>query len=435
MVWGILLTLFLVALNAFFVAAEFSIVKVRDSQLELRAKAGHAISKVALSITKNLDAYLSACQLGITLASLGLGWIGEQVIAELLRDLFQMAELGWSENIVHAIAIPLAFSLITFLHIVYGELAPKTIAIRYAASTTLAIALPLRGFYLVFRPVINLFNGFANFSIRLFGIPPVVGHDVHTQDELRLLLRQSRDVGKLPTDEHALLERVFRFNDRVVRQAMVPRSRMVAVEVTSSVEQLLERVLAEGYSRFPVFEGNRDRIIGIAHSKDLLRASKTPDFSIRDVLHLAIFVSETQSLKNLLREMQQKKAQMAIVVDEYGSTVGIITMEDIVEELVGEIQDEYDEEPSPVEKKNDSEFIIDAGASISDINLHLPVPIPEDPDCDSMAGLLVKLVGGIPKPNQIFRIGAYDVAVLETTPRRVRRAALTLTREPLEASI
>jgi len=427
MLFGILIALFLVALNGFFVAAEFAIVKVRVSQLEVRARSGATLPKIALHIVQHLDAYLSACQLGITLASLGLGWIGEQVVSGLLLDLFRMLGLNWSETIAHAIAIPFAFALITLLHIVYGELAPKSIAIRYAEVTTLAVAVPLRGFYIIFRPLISLFNGLANLSLRIFGIPSIVGHDVHSEEELRLLLRHSRDIGQLARDEHALIERVFRFRDRVVRQAMVPRNRMIAVEVGTTKQALFDRFMAEGYSRLPVYEGNRDRVIGFVHTKDVLKASEEHGpFSLREKLHPVHFVPESKPLGDFLREMQSKRVQMAMVVDEYGSTVGLITMEDIVEELVGEIQDEYDEERAPVERRGESEFVIDASAPISDVNLLLPVPIPEDPECDSVAGLLIKMNSGLPEHNQAFRLGDYHAVALEVSPVTVVRALLKL---------
>ena len=430
MLSGIILTLFLVALNGFFVAAEFAIVKVRSSKLKLAADAGRPMARTALHIVNNLDAYLSACQLGITLSSLGLGWIGEGVVAELLIETFAALGFNLSGPLAHSIAIPIAFSMITLLHIVYGELAPKSLAIRYSERMSLAIALPLHGFYVVFRPIIALFNGLANLSLKLVGLAPVSGHEGHSEEELRLLLRQSREGGQLPSEEYLLLDRVFRFNDRVVRQVLVPRTRMIAVEENTPPQEQLKRILAEGYSRLPVYEETRDRIVGVVHAKDVLRAVNDPGFALRAALHPPFFVPESMPLRTLLREMQQRKAQMAIVVDEYGSTAGIVTMEDVIEELVGEIQDEYDEEPPPVLRVSEREFLVEATAAISDINLLLPQPFPDDQGWDSLGGLLQKLAEGVPNPDQQFRFGPYLLTALDVNPKSVRRVRVALAPEP-----
>ena len=349
-VLGILITIVLVLANAFFVAAEFAIVKVRASQIELRVLSGSKTAKMAQQLITHLDAYLSATQLGITLASLGLGAVGEPIVAQLIIAGMRLFGFEGNEELAHTIALPFAFVLITFLHIVLGELAPKSLAIQLPEKTTLAIAYPLRLFYILFKPFIYVLNGIANWLLRQIGIQPAGGLEhAHSNEELRILLEQSREGGTIEDAEHELIENVFEFREKIVKEVLIPRTEIVALDAADPVDELAKIVIEEGYTRMPVYDDSIDNIIGVVYSKDLITLREQSDLIIlHDLLRPAYFIPETKLIADLLREFQRRKIHLAIVVDEFGGTAGIVTLEDILEELVGEIQDEYDDEPLDV---------------------------------------------------------------------------------------
>ncbi len=426
----IFLTFFLVALNGFFVAAEFAIVKVRASQIEIKAKTGNRIANIAKHITQHLDGYLAATQLGITLASLGLGWVGEGVMHHLIENL--MYKLNYSQDVVTSFsktASPIiAFSFITVMHIVFGELAPKSIAIQKPVATTLFVSLPLQGFYWVFRPFIWLLNGFATLILKLFGISNVGGHEsVHSTEELYYLLDQGKESGALDTNEHELIKNVFDFNERVVKNIMVPRTKISGIELSTPKDEVVEKIIAEGYSRMPVYDDIIDKIIGIVHAKDvlpLLAGNKAWELS--DIIRKPYFVPETKKINDLLSELQQKRIQIAIVIDEFGGTAGMVTLEDIVEEIVGEIQDEYDEEKPTVEKISDTEFVINAYATVYDVNEHLPHDLPEDEDFDTVGGLVSHAFGRIPEVGDSEECYGYLFTILKKTEQNIETIKLEL---------
>ncbi|MDQ4139929.1 MAG: hemolysin family protein, partial [Bacteroidota bacterium] len=313
MILNILLTVLLVLLNGFFVAAEFAIVKVRASQIELRAQAGNGLAKIALSMINNLDAYLSATQLGITLASLGLGWIGEKVVANIIINIMVWAGFQGNEALAHSIAIPIAFAVITVLHIVFGELAPKSLAIQRSEATSLAVSIPLRFFYFIFRPFIWFLNGFSNLILRAFGITPMHGSEAHSPEELRLLFEQSKESGAIQDSQHELIENVFQFNDRMVKQIMVPRTKLAALDVDSSEDKILEMVFNEGYSRIPVYKETIDNIVGVLYVKDLLVAIRRNEpIDLKQLMRPAYFVPETKKIHRLLQHFQRSHMHMAI---------------------------------------------------------------------------------------------------------------------------
>ncbi|MDX1904601.1 MAG: hemolysin family protein [Thermonemataceae bacterium] len=439
MVSDILLTLLLVALNGLFVAAEFAIVKVRASQVETKYLSGNRFAKNALHIINHLDAYLSATQLGITLASLGLGWVGEPIVAKAVSSLFDLLHIALSEKALHQVSLVVAFSLITVLHIVFGELAPKSLAIRYPEKTTMLLAMPLQGFYLIFRPFIWVLNGFANFALRLIGVPVVHEHDTHTEDEIRLLLEESKKSGNINTAEHELLENVFKFDDRFTEQIMTPRTKVVGIRSDATMQEAFEIITQEDYSRLPVYENSLDNIIGILHTKDIIKNfSNNADKVVTSVMRKPYMVSERKSINTLLREMQKERIQMAIVLDDYGGTAGIVTMEDILEEIVGDIQDEYDNETPIVQQKSETEFVVKALANIDEVNKSLPEPLPESEDYDTVAGFINEVFGSIPDENEelqhenyIFRIlhkehNAVDTVLLKLSyPQREEKPAIT----------
>ena len=426
----IFLTFFLVFLNGFFVAAEFAIVKVRASQIEIKAKTGSKVAKIAKHMTQHLDGYLAATQLGITLASLGLGWVGEEVMEHMLRNV--LAFFGATPIFINSFSGTfspvIAFSIITILHIVFGELAPKSLAIQRPVNTTMGIALPLHFFYLVFRPFIWLLNGFANIILKAFGISSLNAHEAHhSSEELQYLLDQGKESGALENNEHELIKNVFDFNERVVKNIMVPRTKISAIELNSSHSLLLDFIIHEGYSRIPVFDEAIDKIVGIVHAKDILPLlAKGQNLVLKDIIRKPYFIPETKKINDLLAELQLKRIQIAIVLDEFGGTAGMVTLEDIVEELVGEIQDEYDEEKPIVDKVSDTEFIVNASASLYDVNEYLPHDLPEDGDYDTLAGLVSDLFGKIPEVGEVHEFNGYNFTILKKTDQNIETVKLEL---------
>jgi CBS domain containing-hemolysin-like protein len=424
----IFLTIFLVLLNGFFVAAEFAFVRVRGSQIEIQAKAGSRTAKVARGIMHNLDGYLAATQLGITIASLGLGWAGEEVVTTIMLKLFAMFGVVITSSFVINTSHVVAFITITILHIVFGELAPKTLAIQRSVRTATAVSYPLRFFFVVFRPAIWLLNTFANFILSLFGVTAVHSDETHhSSEELQYLLEQGKESGALDQNEHELIKNVFDFNERVVKNIMVPRTKISGIELTTNNEELLECLITEGYSRMPVYDDTIDKIVGIVHAKDILPllARKT-EFELKDIIRKPYFIPETKKINDLMAELQQKRIQIAIVLDEFGGTAGMVTLEDIVEELVGEIQDEFDEEKPIVDKVSDREFIISAGASIYDVNSHLPHDLPEDGDFDTVSGWVSEIFGKIPEVGEQCESNGYNVTVLRKSDQNVESVKLEL---------
>jgi CBS domain containing-hemolysin-like protein len=411
MAFDIFLTLFLVVLNGFFVAAEFAIVKVRSSQIALTA--GTNSKKAALTIIENLDGFLAATQLGITLASLGLGWVGEDVVSKIILNLMGALDIAITPQLAHNIALPVAFATLTVLHIVFGELAPKSIAIRYPTATTLYVSLPLRIFYFIFKPFISLLNGFANLILKIFGIKPVSETEIHSEEELRLIIAESEEGGAIESSERELIQNVFDFDDRIVKQVMVPRIKISGINFTATLAEAIQIVLKEGYSRYPIYDKSFDEIKGIVHSKDVVqhyinRTNKT----LLEISHPPYTVTENKPIDHLLREFQKKKVQMAIVISEYGGTIGIVTLEDILEELVGEIQDEHDQELQIVTQHGNTYRVI-ATSSIHDINKSLDVPLKESEDYETLAGLLLMIKPNDLKDGQEFLMDNYAVKIVK----------------------
>lgn len=412
MLLDILITVLLVAANSFFVAAEFAIVKVRGSQLEIKAQTGNPFAILGKRIIAHLDGYLAATQLGITLASLGLGWIGEPVVSKLILAFMDAVGVGMEPGTAHAIALPVAFVTITILHIVFGELAPKSVAIQRSETTTLAIVYPLHFFYLLFRPFIWLLNGLANTLLGLFGIMPAQETEIHSSEELKFLVQQGGDSGTIASEHYDLIRNAFEFSVRTAKQIMIPRSRMLVIDIDAFDSSTLETIIAEGYSRIPCYEGNPDHIVGIVHLKHVLIGMLGKErFEIRDVLRPVLFIPETKLIGELLKEFQAQHEQLAVVVDEFGGTQGIITMEDILEELVGEIQDESDFELQSVERIDEQTFLVRASAALGDINRELPRPLPREGQSETLAGYLLYHFGRVPNTNDSIVSDGYEFTV------------------------
>ena len=414
MALDIFITILLVSFNGFFVAAEFAIVKVRASQLESKVKMGNRVAILSKHIVSHLDGYLAATQLGITLASLGLGWIGEPVVSKIIIKIMELSGLTIDPELAHDIALPVAFAIITVLHIVFGELAPKSLAIQRSEKTTLAVAYPLQFFFFIFKPVIWVLNNIANMMLRIIGISPVHGADVHSSEELKYLVQQGQKSGKIDDAEYKIIRNAFDFSEQIAKQIMVPRTQVFALDVNAFDEAMLDRVIAESYSRIPCYEDNIDNIVGIVYLKDILLASrKNEPLNIRGIMRTILIVPASKSIGQILNEFQLKHQQMALVVDEYGGTEGIITMEDILEELVGEIQDEFDNEIPFVEKVGERTYNAMAAATLDDINELLPHPLEKDEQYETLAGYLILRFGKIPYVKEKITTDNFEFTILK----------------------
>lgn len=428
----LLLALFLVLLNGFFVAAEFSIVKVRYSQIQLKAAEGNAVAKQAEHIIQRLDAYLSATQLGITLASLALGWVGESAMHHLIEKLFLSFELSLSSGTISTIALVISFVLITIMHIVFGELIPKSIAIRKPESTTMFVAYPLHGFAAVFKPFIMMMNAMSNGFLRLIKIPPAADGDIHSTEELQLLVKQSADSGEIEEENYEIIKNAFDFTDHSAKQIMIPRQNILSIDFEDTIEEIMHQIMESGYSRIPVYEDSIDNIIGILYTKEIIREyiKSKNELSHEDLKRLmrdAFFVVGSKKISDLLKIFQLKKQHLAIVIDEFGGTEGIITLEDILEELVGEIQDEEDEEEKIVDKVGENVFWVQATQPLEEINEELPqeLPLTDDGSYNTLAGFILHKLEDIPEENQEFDANDYHFKILKMQNKSVELVELT----------
>jgi CBS domain containing-hemolysin-like protein len=430
----VLLIIFLVLLNAFFVAAEFAIVKVRSSQVDLKINQGSSRARLVRSIIDNMDGYLSACQLGITIASLVLGFVGEPFMTEMVFEpLFKKFDLEVSEKVIRAISLVTGVGLITIIHMVLGEQVPKTMGIRFSLQTAMLIAWPLKIFNTIFAPFVWIINKLTRMVLRLFGIQMNAEHEeIHSEEELRMLLTESEEGGAIKQSEHELIQNVFEFDDRVVKSILVPRTKISAIDLDIEPKEILDIVINEGYSRYPVYRDSLDNIIGIIFMKDMLKLMKQSRLTKSDlegIIRPAHFIPQSKRINDLLREFQSLHIQMAFVTSEFGGIMGLVTMEDVIEELVGEIQDEYDEEKPSVDKKSDTEFIVNAMSSISDVNEILPIALPESPHYESVSGLLNWMFGRIPAVNEVKEFGGYEFVILKRFRHSVDTVKMTVKNE------
>jgi CBS domain containing-hemolysin-like protein len=423
---NLLLVLALVLLNGLFVAAEFALVRVRQSRLQQLAEEGNARAKYALSVTRRLDAYLSATQLGITFASLALGWVGESTVAELIVMPALAAFHLENAFFAHTLSFVLSFASITFLHIVLGELAPKSLAIHKPDAASLWLAMPLLVFYKVFRPFIWVLNRAANGLLRIVGVEPASeGQEAHTEEEIRILMDQSARSGHIDKDEMALFDNIFEFSDRLAREVMVPRIDMDCLYLTQSFEENMKLVYATKHTRYPVAQEDKDQIVGFVHITDLLTADPDEEQSLQKFIRPILNVPESMEVSRVLKLMQKRHSQLAIVVDEYGGTAGLLTTEDILEEIVGELLDEFDENERPeMEVKGDVTYV-DGRMLIEDLNgaLHLDI---EDDEVDSIGGWLFKHLEGAVAEGKKIVYGRYEYEIVEAERLRVVRVGIRL---------
>jgi CBS domain containing-hemolysin-like protein len=421
----LLAVLLLVAANGFFVAAEFALVGVRRSRIEALNAAGHRGAKRVLNLLDNLNAYLSASQLGITLASLGLGWIGEPVIARMLERQFS----GISDPLRHGLAFGIAFSIITSLHIVLGEQAPKLLGLERAEKIALAVSLPLQAFYWLFHWPIRALDWASARTVRLLGFNASAQHaSSYTETELRQLIDRSRESGHLRAEERRLIHRVFEFSDTLVREAMIPRTEMAAIRSDCSLEQITKAFEQFRYSRLPVYRESPDDVVGLIHSKDVMSYLLEPEsFRIEDILQPPIYVVDTARLEDVLRQMQKAKAHFGFVVDEHGGLEGIITLEDLLEEIVGDISDEHDEEVNEqITPTGDRRFVLAGGLAVRDLNRRLGLALPESEAYTTIGGFLMTEAGHVLKPGEVVRYNGLLFQVERVERRRVMRVRLEL---------
>jgi CBS domain containing-hemolysin-like protein len=417
--------LVLVAANGFFVAAEFALVGVRSSRIETLAASGSRSAKRLLGLLRNLNQYLSACQLGITLASLALGWIGEPAIARLLEGPLA----GWSDWWRHAISFLVAFSIITSLHIVLGEQAPKLMGLALAEKTALAIALPMQLFYRVFSLPIRALDWASARTVALVGIKATAEHaSTYTEAEIRKLIDISRESGHLRAEERRLIHRVFEFSDTLVREAMVPRMEMAAIPRTCSLEEITKAFDQHRYSRLPVYRESLDDVCGFIHSKDVMPYLLHPEkFKIEDVLQPPLYVVDTARLEHVLRQMQKAKMHFGFVVDEHGGLEGIITLEDLLEEIVGDISDEHDEEVNEqITEINPGTFVLAGGLAVRDLNRRLKCAVPESETYTTIGGFLMTEAGHVLKPGEVVKYDGLVFYFERVEKRRVMRVKLEI---------
>ena len=425
LVFKFALVIFLVLLNGFFVAAEFALVGVRSSRIETLVAAGSKSARRLMGLLQNLNAYLSACQLGITLASLALGWVGEPAVARVLEGPLS----GLSEWWRHAIAFAIAFSIITSLHIVLGEQAPKLIGLAGAEKVALAVALPLQLFYKVFSWPIRALDWASVRTVQLLGIKATAEHaSTYTEEELRRLVDISRESGHLRAEERRLIHRVFEFSDTLVREAMVPRTEMAAIRYTNDLEEITHAFEQHRYSRLPVYRETFDDVCGFIHSKDVMPCMLQADnFKIEDVLQPPLYVVNTARLEHVLRQMQKAKMHFGFVVDEHGGLEGIITLEDLLEEIVGEISDEHDEEVNEqITEIDERNYFLDGGLAVRDLNRRLKLNVPESEKYTTVGGFLMTEAGHVLKPGDEVPYDGLVFKVERVEKRRVRRVKLEI---------
>jgi CBS domain containing-hemolysin-like protein len=409
----------LVVLNAFFVACEFAIVKVRGSQLDALEDEGNLKATFAKHVRARLDAYLSATQLGVTLASLALGWIGEEFLTQILQPAFAIVGVH-SHTVVSTISITLAFIGITFLHIVFGELAPKYIAIGNPLSVSLALARPLGGFYILFKPAIWILNKSSNFFLnRLLRIKPVAGSELaHSEEELRLILDESEKSDEVSELGRDLLVNALDLRQRVVRDIMTPRGEVVFLDLEEDFEQNLKKAFESRHTRFPLCRGHLDNAVGLIHIKELMPMMRDPHPDLMRIKRDITPVPEMMSLEKLLNLFLTKHAHLALVVDEYGGTVGMVTLENVLEEIVGDIQDEFDAEKAEFRKINEDEFSVVGSLGLYELRDLAGLEL-ESADVSTIGGYVTHLLGHLPKQGEHVRINDYVVTISQTDGRRV----------------
>jgi CBS domain containing-hemolysin-like protein len=420
-----LITLLIIVINGFFVAAEFALVKVRSSQIDVLVKQGNTKATLIKHIIEHMDGYLSACQLGITIASLALWWVAEPLIATQLVKLNTLFNRGFSATMAHTIAVPVTFFLITTLHIVVGEQAPKVFAIRDPLNASLFIARPLHLFYTVLRPLIRFLNTLSTGFLKLFGVTDISEEESHSEEELRMIVAESEEDGMINADERELIHNVFDFDNKDVSEIMTPAHKIYAVSASDWSQDMIEKIFAEWYSRVPIYKGGMDNIVGRVLVKDIItKIMKKKEVLLHELMRPIHYVPENQKIIDCLRELQRQHMHLAMVTSEYGTTIGLITMEDIIEELVGDIHDEGDEHDEQVVKQIEGGFLIDASASLDEVNDYIPYSLIESEEYDTISGMVNNLFGRIPSLGEEYDTEHYTLIITKRKKQRVEQIRL-----------
>ena len=423
----------LILLNAFFVAAEFGLVGARPTRLRERAKQGNRWAAMTERlVVHHLDEVIAATQLGITIASLLVGWIGEQTLASVFLTMLHFLPKTWAMIASHTVAAGMAFALITFLHVVFGELIPKTVGIRYPNRTALFVSQPMRIAMLIFKPFVWALNGFGNFVLGLFGISPAKGHQmVHSVEELKLMIDASHQGGALTITEKDLLQKIFKFGDLVARQVMVPRTEMSCIPVNATLEEILALSSKTGHTRFPVFEKDLDNIVGILHMKDLVHIRGEERFNLSQVTKEAHFVPELMPIVQLLTFFRQKHTQMVIVVDEFGGTSGLVTLEDVIEEIIGDFYDEHHPAVRDIVHLSQNEVLLRARVRLDEINERFRLELKSD-EADTIGGFVLQEFGAIPHVGDVLEVPGAVIQVEEMAGTKIKTLRFNLQPQPVE---
>ena len=427
---GAVIAFVLVIANGFFVASEYSFVRVRATQLDELARAGSARAKLASRIADRLDSYISAAQLGITLASLAIGWIGEPAIAALVAPF-----LGWlPEPLFHFIAFALAFGAITYVHIVIGELAPKYLAIQRSVQLALLCAYPFDLFYRLVYPFNWFVNNSANSLLRWIGIKPRADLNVHSDEELKMLIAASARQGVLQESERVIVGNALDFADTLVRQVMVPRTEIVAVPEELDLIGLIAMARQHRLSRFPVYRDDLDHIVGVVHVKDLVGVDRTSKAKAHDIMRRVPAIPETLRLDQALAEFRRQHAQLAIVIDEYGGTAGLVTLEDVLEELVGEVGDEFEKDAAPpIREETPGVYLVDGLVGLAELRERLRLELSDEP-YDTIGGMVFGRLGRLAQVGDTIEVEGYRFQVTGVDGRRVSQVRVQKSRPPRKAS-
>ncbi|WP_333886982.1 hemolysin family protein [Clostridium sp.] len=416
---NMIIVFLLIFMNAFFVAAEFAVVKVRRSRIETLVAEGKRNAKFTLKVIKDLNSYLSACQLGITLASLGLGWVGEPAVASVLMPLFNLFHLP--EGVVHSISLVIGFSIITAFHIVLGELTPKSLAIINTEKIAMYTSLPLIIFYKATYPIMWAFNHSTDLVLKIFGISQWDDHETaYTDDEIKLLLEESYKSGLIDKTELTFVDNIFDFSEKTVKDIMVPRTDMTCIFSGDSIEDIIKVFMERQHTRYPVCTDNKDNVIGFIHIKDLYKQQIQGDKNIKDIIRKVKFIPKWMPISDLLKMFKKEKSQIAIIIDEYGGTLGLVTIEDILEEIVGEIQDEFDEEGAEINKTEDNKYVVDGKLILEDINDLLEIDIQSE-NVDTLGGWIYSKLDSYPKVNDKINYENYQFTVLKCNKKRISK--------------
>jgi CBS domain containing-hemolysin-like protein len=416
----LLTVLFLVLLNGFFVASEFAIVKVRASQLDALANQGVRRARLTRHVTSHLDAYLSATQLGITLASLALGWLGKPFVAQIIEPCFALAGVT-SPTVIETLSFVLAFSAITVLHIVLGELAPKSLAIRKAVPTALWVSVPLRFFYLAFKPAIWLLNGLANWLLKkILHLDPVGESELaHSEEELRLILDESAKVAEISRVSQEIVANAFEIRRRLVREVMTPRGEVVYLDTGLSFRDNLQCAKAARHTRFPLCAGHFDRAIGLIHIKDMLSLLDEPEPNLLTIKKELVIVPEMMPLEGLLTRFRDRQAHLAVVVNEFGGNAGIVTLQHVIAEVIGDMPDEFGLEHREFQRLSEEEFLVDGSLPIYEMR-DLAGLEWKDQDVTTVGGYIVRQIGHLPREGEQLRLDGYIVTIEQADSRRVQ---------------